>query len=348
VIELSVRPILRTSDFDYDLPPELIAQEPSATRDQSRLLVVDRAHGTLHDTQFSHLPDYLTCGDVLIANQSRVIPARLEACLLTGGTVEVLLTRELDDRRWEALARPARKLRLGTRLHFDDELEATVIEVRTEGLRILEFTCSGSLRDHIERIGKLPLPPYIKRYPADPERYQTVYAQVPGSVAAPTAGLHFTPELLKRLAAAGIEIHFITLHVGPGTFAPVRSENLDEIHLHAEYGIIPEGVATAVQHAKSEGRRIVAVGTTTTRLLEAAYQRYGRVVPMAEEVDLFIYPPFTFGVVDALITNFHLPRSTLLMLVSAFAGSDLTRRAYEHAVACRYRFYSFGDAMLII
>lgn len=338
----------RPDDFDYDLPDELIAQEPAPARDASRLLVVDRRRGALDDAHFRDIVTHLRPGDLLVANQSKVIPARLFGHLSTGASVEVLLTSHAGGTRWNALTRPARKLRPGTRITFDEQLCSTVLESGEGGLRLIELDYSGDLDDHLDRLGKLPLPPYIKRYTRSPERYQTVYAGPPGSVAAPTAGLHFTPELLDQLRDGGIDVRFVTLHVGVGTFAPVRVERLADIRLHREHGHIPHDVVAAVERARRQGTRVVAVGTTTTRLLESVYLQHGCLRAGDASVDLFIRPPFEFHVVNALITNFHLPKSTLLMLVSAFSGHDLMRRAYAHAVSAGYRFYSFGDAMLLI
>ncbi|RDI96384.1 tRNA preQ1(34) S-adenosylmethionine ribosyltransferase-isomerase QueA [Meiothermus sp. QL-1] len=336
---------MRLEDFDYHLPPELIAQQGAEPRDAARLMVVERQSGRIEHRVFRELPHYLRPGDVLVLNESKVIPARTFAQNPQGTPIEVLLVRELPggDGRWEALLRPARRARVGTRLTFPEGLCATVEAVQADGSRLLRF--EGDIWAHLERIGQTPLPPYI-RAPVEPTRYQTVYARTPGSVAAPTAGLHFTPELLACLQAMGVEISYLILHVGPGTFKPVKES--PETHvMHREPYEIPPSTAAAVNQAKAQGRRVIAVGTTVVRALETAWSETG-LQPGAGETQLFIRPGFHYRVVDALITNFHLPRSTLLMLVSAFMGHELMRRAYQTAVAERYRFYSLGDAMLIL
>lgn len=338
---------LNTSDFDYDLPDELIAQEPIANRDQSRLLVIHRGEAVLEDTRFENLPRYLARGDVLVANKSRVLPARLYGSLPSGGRVELLLVRPADSNSWEVMARPARKFRQGTEISLPGEARAEVLGVGEQGRRIVRFTGTGDFGVWLRSAGRLPIPPYIRRYPDEPERYQTVYSRSEGSIAAPTAGLHFTSALLDRIRRMGVEIRYVTLHVGPGTFKPVHEEYVEAIRLEPERGSIGAVTADSIMRAKAEGRRVIAVGTTTTRLLEGLYQRRNGLGGWSGAIDLFIRPPFRFNVVDALITNFHLPRSTLLMLVAAFAGMDRTRRAYEHAIAHGYRFYSFGDAMFI-
>ena len=352
------------SDFEYDLPPELVAQEPVEPRDASRLMVVDRATGTIAHHIFRDLPRFLRPGDLLVHNESRVIPARLFARKATGGRVEILLLRPRSETVWEALVR-GRGVRVGGRLEVLDGPDgaptgagAEVLEEGERGLRVLAF-------DHpalalAEAVGQTPLPPYIHRPIADPERYQTVYARTPGSAAAPTAGLHFTPELLLRLREMGVESVFVTLHVGLDTFRPVEEERPEEHRIHAEFCRLPLEAAERINRAKVEGRRVVAVGTTSVRVLEtAALAAVGgcadadscprqTVIPYEGLTDLFIYPGFRFRVVDALITNFHLPRSTLLLLVAAFCGKELMDRAYAEAIRLRYRFYSFGDAMLIL
>lgn len=343
-------------DYDYSLPPALIAQSGAEPRDSSRLMVVHRDTGALEHRIFRDITEYLRPGDVLVLNQSKVIPARTFATNRHGTLIEVLLVRELEPDRWEAMLKPAKRAK-GI-LRFADGLEAEVIGVEEDGTRVLRFTpqhgetnASGNVWEHLERIGKTPLPPYIHGA-VDPQRYQTVYAQVPGSVAAPTAGLHFTPELLERIRGMGVEVHAVTLHVGPGTFKPVKDDP-DRHVMHLEPYEIPGEVAQAINRAKAEERRIIAVGTTVVRTLESAWEDslpFGRVGIKAGvgETRLFIRPGFEFKAVDALVTNFHLPKSTLLMLVSAFAGHDLTMRAYRTAVEERYRFYSLGDAMLIL
>lgn len=334
-------------DFDYHLPPELIAQQGVEPRDASRLMVLHRDGGELEHRVFRDVVEYLREGDVLVLNQSKVIPARLFAANPHGTPIEVLLVRELSPLTegrgsvWEAMLKPAKRAK--GRLRFADGLEAEVIAVEEDGTRVLRF--SNNVWEHLEALGQTPLPPYIHE-PVDPERYQTVYARTPGSVAAPTAGLHFTPELLGHIRAMGIDTRYVTLHVGPGTFKPVKDDP-DRHTMHAEPYEIPLETAEAVGCAKAEGRRVVAVGTTVVRTLESAWQG-GQLRAGQGETQLFIRPGFTFNVVDVLITNFHLPRSTLLMLVSAFAGHELTMRAYRTAVEQRYRFYSLGDAMLIL
>jgi S-adenosylmethionine:tRNA ribosyltransferase-isomerase len=340
--------------FDYQLPSELIAQEPAEPRDASRLLVLERHRGGWADQRFGDLPALLRPGDCLIANQSRVIPARLLGALEPGGArVELLLLRPIAPTRWETLVRPARHWRPGARVAIAGGMaRATVVAQHGDGVRVLEIETPWPVRELLERHGLPPLPPYIARHdapkPEDRDRYQTVYARHEGSVAAPTAGLHFTPELIRNLETDGVEIHFLTLHVGPATFRPLRSERVEEHRMGAEPVEIPEATAEAVNRARTEGRRVIAVGTTTARTLEWACDGQGRVRPGAGAADLFIYPGHRFRVVDALLTNFHLPRSSLLLLVAAFAGRELILAAYQHAVAARYRFYSYGDAMLIL
>jgi len=340
--------------FDYDLPEERIAQEPAEPRDASKLLVLDRARGAWEDARFSDLPRWLRAGDCLVVNESRVIPARLLGSLDgSGRPVELLMLRGLDGMRWEALVRPGRRCGVGARITLaGGAAHATVLEHRAQGARAVEIEAPWPVDELLERHGLPPLPPYIERYdapkPEDRERYQTVYARAKGSVAAPTAGLHFTPALLERLAWAGVELHRLTLHVGPGTFRPITVSRVEEHRLEGEVAEVPAATAEAVNRAKAEGRRVVAVGTTTTRTLEWAADESGRVREWRGDADLFIQPGHRFRVVDALVTNFHLPRSTLLLLVSAFAGREFILKAYAHAVASRYRFYSYGDAMLIL
>jgi S-adenosylmethionine:tRNA ribosyltransferase-isomerase len=354
---------LRVADFDFELPEELIAQEPPAERGQSRMLVVDRATGQLHDSQFTEFPSLLRAGDLLVLNDSRVIPARLYARRTLRrekekptGRIEVMLTEPAGENRWHALVRPGRKVAIGERLVFpapDGQiiLEAEVLERGQFGDRLLEFAPVEDFFAVLDSIGHMPLPTYIHRDDADAdrERYQTVFSRERGSVAAPTAGLHFTPQMLERIAARGVEIARVTLHVGLGTFAPLRVERVADVRLHREHYTITAETADAVNRARSERRRIVAVGTTVVRTLEAAAQRAGS-APMAAhsaETDIFISPGFDFRVVGALLTNFHLPQSSLLMLVSAFAGRDRTLAAYRHAVESRYRFFSYGDCMFL-
>jgi S-adenosylmethionine:tRNA ribosyltransferase-isomerase len=351
---------MKTALFDYDLPRELIAQHPAEQRDRSRLLVLDRATGDLEHGIFADLPGHVGAGDVLVVNDTRVIPARLYGKRETGGRVAVLLVRRATEQGravdggevWEALLNARGRLRDGETVSFPADLTATLLGRSRGGASLVELRCQGDLRAVIERIGRAPLPPYIKRprtgdvhAEADAERYQTIYARKPGAVAAPTAGLHFTPELLDAVVAAGCQVASVTLHVGPGTFKPVTAEEAEEHRVDAEAYVCPEETARAVNAAE----RVIAVGTTTTRVLETL-GRAGRESVAAGEgwTDLFIYPRFEFKVVDALITNFHLPRSSLLMLVSAFAGRERILAAYEKAKERDYRFYSYGDAMLIL
>jgi S-adenosylmethionine:tRNA ribosyltransferase-isomerase len=339
--------------FDYELPPELIAQEPAEPRDASRLLVLDRTVGAWANHGFSELPELLRAGDCLVANRSRVIPARLLGTAVDGGgAVELLLLRPVGDERWEAMVRPGRRCRVGARVDLaGGAARAHVVGEGNEGTRVVAIEAPWPVRELMERHGLPPLPAYIGRHdapkPEDRERYQTVYAREDGSVAAPTAGLHFTPELLARLERCSVEVHYLTLHVGPGTFRPLRAGRVEEHRMEAEPIDIPEPTAEAVERARREGRRVVAVGTTTTRALEWAAGEDGRVRAGTGPADLFIRPGHRFRVVDALVTNFHLPRTSLLVLVSAFAGRELVLAAYRHAVEARYRFYSYGDAMLI-
>jgi len=339
--------------FDYQLPSELIAQEPAEPRDASRLLALDRATGAWADHGFSELPELLHAGDCVVANRSRVIPARLLGVAVDGGgPVELLLLRSVGAERWEAMVRPGRRCRVGARVDLaGGAARAHVVGEGSEGTRVVAIEAPWPVRELLERHGLPPLPPYIGRHdapkPEDRERYQTVYARDDGSVAAPTAGLHFTPELLARLERRGIAVHYLTLHVGPGTFRPLRGTRIEEHRLEAEPVEIPESTAAAIETAAREGRRVVAVGTTTTRALEWAAAADGRVRAGTGPADLFIRPGHRFRVVDALVTNFHLPRSSLLVLVSAFAGREAVLAAYRHAVEARYRFYSYGDAMLI-
>lgn len=350
------------ADFDYELPPERIAQHPAARRDASRLLVLHRDDGRLEHRDFPALAEYLRPGDVLVLNNSRVIPARLRGRKQdSGGEVEVLLVEQNAAHDWWTLLKPGRRVRFGTRLDFSNDrimLTATVEEKNAEGHCRLVFDGTVDVLAALEELGEVPLPPYIERpeHPSaeDRARYQTVYAQPPGSVAAPTAGLHFTDALLTSLRARGVELAFVTLHVGLGTFAPVKADQLGEHVMHAEAYELPAVTAEQILKAKTEGRRIVAVGTTSMRVLESVARLPGGIQPTAGRTRLFVYPPWEFQVVDALLTNFHLPRSTLLMLVSAFAapgrvsGRELVLRAYAEAIRADYRFFSYGDAMLIL
>lgn len=341
---------MKTSDFDYHLPPELIAQIPIEPRDRSRLMVLDRTSGAMEHRRFSALADYLEAGDVLVFNDSRVIPARLKGQKAdTRGKVELLLLRQLESAVWEVLLKPAKRVAVGTKLEIGDSyniVSAGIIGEGEGGIKVIRFPEEMLL----PKLGEIPLPPYIRTPLADEERYQTVYARTPGSVAAPTAGLHFTPRLLEKLEQKGIELLFVTLHVGLDTFRPVREEDPLKHPIHREYGIVNEDVANRLNKARGEGRRVICVGTTTVRIIEGVAQagKKSNIEPFQGWVSLFILPGYQFSLVDALITNFHLPRSTLLMLVAAFAGKDFIFSAYEEARSKGYRFYSFGDAMLII
>lgn len=335
---------MRVSDFHFDLPAELIAQQPLADRAASRMLVVHRAEGRLEDRTFSEFPQFVQPGDCLIINQTRVFPSRLYARRPSGALIEIFLTHPLDEvkRRWEALVRPGRKVRVGDTLQISPRLQAFVEDRGSHGLRILELRCTTDLDTELDAIGHVPLPPYIRREDdaTDRERYQTVYARDRGSVAAPTAGLHFTPAILEECVSRGASVAPVTLHVGLGTFAPLHVDELNEVQLHAEpFDISPSSMATI----RAASRRI-AVGTTSTRAIESSFQ----LDKLRGDTTLFISPGYQFRAVDALLTNFHLPQSSLLMLVSALAGLELTREAYAHAVAQRYRFFSYGDCMLII
>ena len=332
----------------YELPERLIAQTPLQRRDASRLLVLDKRTGATDHRHFYELPQFLRPGDCMVLNDSRVIPARLIGTRPSGGAAEVLLLRQLEDDRWECLVRPGKKLRQGARVLFGDgELAGTVEEVSADGNRIVRFEYKGIFLEMLERLGQMPLPPYIKEQLDDPERYQTVYSCHPGSAAAPTAGLHFTGELLDQIRAMGVDVRFVTLHVGLGTFRPVKAENVEEHEMHSELCTVPEDTARAVNETKARGGRIVAVGTTSCRTLESFAGEDGVLRAGSRWTDIFIYPGYRFKCIDALITNFHLPGSTLVMLVSALAGREHILAAYKQAVEREYRFFSFGDAMLI-
>ena len=342
----------RLADYSFDLPVELIAQQPLAERSAARLLVVDRAAATIHHGRFADLPRLLQPGDLLVRNETRVIPARLHGVKASGGRIEVLLVERLAgvDEVWRCLTRSAKPARVGQELSFAAGVTAEVVADLGDGWRSVRFNCPGDFPALLETLGEMPLPPYIQRAPvgADRERYQTVFAREPGAVAAPTAGLHFTEETFAALAARGVEVSGITLHVGPGTFQPVRVESLDDHRMHGEAYSIPDETADAVNRARREGRRVVALGTTSTRALESAVDAHGRLHPGGGVTELFIRPGFEFRVTGALVTNFHLPQSTLLVLVAAFAGRELTLEAYRQAVEQKYRFFSYGDCMLIL
>ena len=337
---------MKTSDFYYDLPQELIAQTPLERRDASRLLCLDRASGTWAHRHFTDIVDYLQEGDALVLNNSRVLPARLLGIRPSGGAVEVLLLRDRGEGVWECLTRPGRKTQPGQELIFGD-LTATVVGSLEDGNKLVQFHYEGIFLEILERLGKMPLPPYIREELGDQERYQTVYSKITGSAAAPTAGLHFTNELLDAIRAKGVSIAEITLHVGLGTFRPVKAEEIADHHMHAEYCMMDAATARLLNETRSRGGRIVCVGTTSCRTLESLAGPDGNFREASAWTDIFIYPGYEFKAMDSLVTNFHLPESTLLMLVSAFAGRELILAAYREAIRQRYRFFSFGDAMFI-
>ncbi len=339
---------MKKTDFYFDLPEELIAQTPIPERDHSRLLVLDRVTGEIKHRHFYDLPMYLREGDCLVLNDSRVLPARLLGCRRSGGSIELVLLRDLGEGKWECLSRPGRKTKPGTELVFGDgELSATVLDVAEGGNRIVQFHYEGIFLEVLERLGKMPLPPYIKEELQDAERYQTVYSRELGSAAAPTAGLHFTNELLDEIRARGVEICTVTLHVGLGTFRPVKEEEIEDHEMHSEFCVIPEETARIVTETKARGGRVIAVGTTSCRTLESFSRENGTLAAASGWTNIFIFPGYRFKCVDALVTNFHLPESTLIMLVSALAGREKILEAYRTAVEERYRFFSFGDAMFI-
>ena len=339
---------MRTRDFWYDLPEELIAQTPLVQRDASRLLVMDRVTGEICHKHFFDILDYLQPGDCLVMNDSRVLPARLLGHRPTGGAVELLLLKDLGDKKWECLAKPGRKLQEGQEVVFGNgQLTATVIKVQDDGNRVVEFHYEGIFLEVLEQLGKMPLPPYIKSELQDRERYQTVYSREVGSAAAPTAGLHFTEELLEKIRKNGIKTAFVTLHVGLGTFRPVKAEEISEHHMHSELCMLSAETATILNETRASGGRIICVGTTSCRTLESLVNNDGYFEERSKWTEIFIYPGYQFKAMDGLITNFHLPESTLVMLVSAFAGRENVLSAYEQAVKERYRFFSFGDAMFI-
>ena len=340
---------MKTSDFYYDLPHELIAQTPLETRDTSRLMTLDRATGAVGHHHFYDLPDFLRPGDCLILNNSRVLPARLVGQRLPGGGIcEVLLLNDRGENIWECLVRPGRKLRKGTKLSFGNgELTAEIVEQLEEGGRLIRFDYEGIFLEVLEHLGRMPLPPYIKEELQDQERYQTVYSKVLGSAAAPTAGLHFTPELLDIIQKKGVRIGYVTLHVGLGTFRPVKEDAIEDHPMHSEYCTIPQETADLINETRASGGRCICVGTTSCRTLESWAADDGHMEARSGWTDIYIYPGYKFKVMDGLVTNFHLPESTLIMLVSAFAGREHVLSAYAEAVRERYRFFSFGDAMFI-
>lgn len=345
--------IYSLSSYDYDLPEEQIAQTPAEKRDESRLLVMNRKTGELKDEPyFKNIENYLRKGDVLVRNNTKVIPARLLGEKKeTHAHVELLLLNQLKDRKdvWQCLVGNAHAVKVGTRVSFgpNDELVAECLEVQNEGLRLFHFEYQGIFLEVLDKLGKMPLPPYIHAQLGDNSRYQTVYAKIEGSAAAPTAGFHFTPELFERLKAKGVEIVDVTLHVGLGTFRPVKNDDIRKHDMHSEFYMMSKEASEKLNKAKSEHRRIIAIGTTSTRTLESVYQRFGRFEECSGDTKLFIYPGYRYQAIDCLITNFHLPKSTLVMLVSAFSSRDNILHAYQHAVENKYRFFSFGDAMFI-
>lgn len=340
------------SDFDYELPENLIAQEPLENREGSRMLIVDRGTGGVQDKSFTDLPEFLREGDVLVLNNTRVFPARLFGTSETGAKIELFLVRETGEAAWETLARPARRLKPAKKIDFGERLSATVLDKTDDGKVVVRFEADGDLDAILDEIGKTPLPPYIKRtgngIDSDRERYQTVFARERGAIAAPTAGLHFTPDILEQIRARGVTIAEITLHVGYGTFEPVRVDDLSQHRVMPERYEMSQQTAALLNKAKSDGRRIVAIGTTTTRALESVMSAHGRFVAERGSANLTIIPGYEFKAIDALLTNFHLPQSSLLVLVSVFAGHEMIMDAYKHAVREKYRFYSYGDCMLIV
>lgn len=339
---------LKKSDFFYNLPEELIAQTPAEPRDSSRLLVYNRATDKVEHRIFHDIKDYLKKGDVLVVNNTKVLPARIYAHTEHGGRVEVLLLKRISALRWEVLVKPGKKCRPGTHLVVDEGLSLTVSSVTESGERIVDFECDGVFEEALERVGSMPLPPYIHEKLKDKNRYQTVYAKTDGSAAAPTAGLHFTPQLLQEIKDMGVEVAEVLLHVGLGTFRPVKEDAVTDHKMHSEYFEVSQSAADIINRAKREGRRVIAVGTTSVRTLESAAAEDGTLSPCRGNTSIFIYPPYKFKCVDCLITNFHLPESTLIMLVAAMVGREKILELYNIAVEEKYRFFSFGDAMLIL
>ena len=340
---------MNVSDFNYELPKELIAQDPLEKRSESRLMVLDKATGKVTHKHFYDIIEYINEGDCLIINNTKVIPARLYGVKEdTGAAIEILLLKRVDGNTWECLSRPGKKARVGARIVFGEGLlTGEIVDVVEEGNRLIRFEYEGIFEEILDKLGEMPLPPYITHKLQDKSRYQTVYAKYDGSAAAPTAGLHFTPELLQKLRDKGVKIAEVTLHVGLGTFRPVKVENVLEHHMHSEYYEITKEACDIINDTKANGGKVISVGTTSTRTVESAADENGLLTPKKGDTDIFIYPGFNFKVIDSLITNFHLPESTLIMLVSALAGRENVLAAYEEAVKERYRFFSFGDAMLI-
>lgn len=339
---------MRTEDFDYNLPEELIAQHPADKRDFSRLMVVDRKTGKREDKHFYDIIDYLNEGDLLVMNDTRVIPARLFGHREgKEEEIEVFLLENIEDDKWEVLVRPGKKMKIGTKCIFSDELSLEVIDIKEDGNRVVKFFYDGIFQEILDRLGNMPLPPYIKEKLKDKERYQTVYSKNPGSVAAPTAGLHFTKELLKKIEEKGVKLAYITLNVGLGTFRPVKVDDVKNHKMHSEFYQISKETADLINETKKNNKRIISTGTTTTRTLESVYKKNGQIKEDSAWTDIFIYPGFEFKVIDCQITNFHLPKSTLIMLVSALASKEIILDAYKDAVDKKYRFFSFGDAMFL-
>ncbi len=338
----------KLTDFDYYLPEELIAQNPVMPRDNSRLMVLDKTNKEICHKKFYNILDYLQKGDLLVINSTKVIPARLIGYKDTGGHIEIFLLKRIDNKIWECLVKPAKKLKFGNNVNFGNgEMTANLVEIKENGNRIIKFEYEGIFEEVLDRLGNMPLPPYIKQELDEKDRYQTVYAKKGESVAAPTAGLHFTNELLEKIKNKGVEIAEVFLEVGLGTFRPVKTEKIDDHEMHTEDYLVSKEAAEKVNKAKQEGRRVIAVGTTSVRTLESAAEKKGKIKAQKNNTNIFIFPGYEFKIVDALITNFHLPKSTLIMLISAFAGKDFVFDAYKNAVEEKYRFFSFGDAMFI-
>ena len=340
---------MKKSDFYYDLPESLIAQTPVFPRDSSRLMYLNKENGEISHYKFGALPSFLHEGDCLVLNNTRVLPARLYGTASdTGAVVEFVLLKQYDLYTWECLAGPGKKAKIGREFIFSDELSAVVQDVLPDGNRVLDFKCDGEFFSVLDKVGQMPLPPYIKEKLTDRERYQTVYSKELGSAAAPTAGLHFTPELLENIKQKGVNVVYVTLHVGLGTFRPVKVDDITEHKMHTEHYYMPKETADIINQTKENGGRVICVGTTSCRTVESVAQKYGKMCECSDDTGIFIYPGYTFRCMDGLVTNFHLPESTLIMLVSAFAGYENTMNAYKAAVDEKYRFFSFGDAMLIL
>lgn len=339
---------MRVKDFDYNLPEELIAQKPLKDRSSSKLMILDKDSGNIKDCHFSDIISFFKAGDVLVLNDTKVMPSRIYGNKVdTNALIELLLLKEIDEDVFESLVKPARRVKVGTKIAFNNVMQGKIVRKLDDGICHVKFSYQGIFIERLEELGEMPLPPYIHEKLEDKERYQTVYANKLGSAAAPTAGFHFTTELLESIKAIGVKIHFVTLHVGLGTFRPVSVEAIEDHKMHSELFTIDKETANALNEAKDQGQRIISVGTTTTRTLESVYTKYNKFMPLTEETDIFIYPGYEFKAIDGLITNFHLPKSTLLMLVSAFTSRDIILNAYEYAIKNNYRFFSFGDAMFI-